>query len=335
MRNRLLSARAPRRCASAGRPRGRARHVVVACLTLLLIAVLAPSAAFAVLPGKNGKIAFSSNRADGARYLIYTINPDGSGLRQLTTSGGTQPRFSPDNTKIAFVRGAQIWVMSADGSGARALTSDSTATNQLPTWSPDSQRIAFQNQPYGSGDAEVHVINVDATGRANLSRDPAFDGTPAWSPDGSTIAFVSTRGGAGVVFGMNPDGTNQRVLSGRGSAPSWSPDGTKLAFQTTTALGRPGLAVSNVDGSNRLVLSKSIWTDFAPAAWSPDGTQLLFGSIGTGDIATTPRQLWTMPANGLGAREPVAPSQASDLAPDWQSLPRTTVMACPPSVCQF
>jgi Tol biopolymer transport system component len=54
------------------------RAVVVALLAMLVL----PASAHAAFPGHNGKIAFSSN-ADGDDE-IYTINPDGTGLAQLT-----------------------------------------------------------------------------------------------------------------------------------------------------------------------------------------------------------------------------------------------------------
>src|SRR6266508_4937141 len=57
------------------------------------------------LPGRNGKIAFSSYR-DG-NSDIYTMEADGSDVQRLTASAGS-PRWSPDGKKIAFVRGLGI-----------------------------------------------------------------------------------------------------------------------------------------------------------------------------------------------------------------------------------
>jgi DNA-binding winged helix-turn-helix (wHTH) protein/dipeptidyl aminopeptidase/acylaminoacyl peptidase len=48
----------------------------------------------------DNRIAFASNRS--GRFEIYTINPDGSGLQQLTFKGGDFPSWSPDSSRIAF-----------------------------------------------------------------------------------------------------------------------------------------------------------------------------------------------------------------------------------------
>ncbi len=76
--------------------------------------VAAPSA-HATLPGANGKIVFA--RAGN----LYTINPDGTGEAQLTTSGDAgSPQWSPDGQRIALARGVggntDIYTIDADGS---------------------------------------------------------------------------------------------------------------------------------------------------------------------------------------------------------------------------
>ena len=62
------------------------------------------------------------------------------------------PRWSPDATKIAFVRQTggdlsdfHIFVMNSDGSGQTQVTHDG-GPNFAPTWSPDGSKIAFVSQ---------------------------------------------------------------------------------------------------------------------------------------------------------------------------------------------
>src|SRR4051812_28725227 len=103
------------------------RDVVGRIASIAVCALLAmPAGADASFPGTNGKIAFAGAADIYSPTDIYTVQPDGNGLTQLTTSPGydSAPAWSPDGTKIAFsAGGGGIVVMNADGSGQTPLTS--------------------------------------------------------------------------------------------------------------------------------------------------------------------------------------------------------------------
>jgi TolB protein len=89
------------------------------------------------------KVAFMSDRT--GKWEVYAVNINGTGLKQLTDSGGYVsglPTWSPDGRYIAFAsdRGNQwaIWVMKSDGSGERKLFDlDGTLTwGECISWSP-------------------------------------------------------------------------------------------------------------------------------------------------------------------------------------------------------
>jgi Tol biopolymer transport system component len=69
------------------------------------------------------------------------MNADGSGQQRLARSG-SQPTWSPDGRKIAFVSkrdrnwNSDIYVMNADGSGQRNLTRGAGRRESQPVWSP-------------------------------------------------------------------------------------------------------------------------------------------------------------------------------------------------------
>jgi Tol biopolymer transport system component len=73
---------------------------------------------------------------------VFVMNADGSGLRKLT-QGGSQPSWSPDGRRIAFVSqrdgNEDIWLMNADGSAQRNLTRDAGRRESHPVWSPASR----------------------------------------------------------------------------------------------------------------------------------------------------------------------------------------------------
>jgi dipeptidyl aminopeptidase/acylaminoacyl peptidase len=74
--------------------------VAVGMLMLTMVALVEPAGA--AFPGKNGKIAFMSDR-DGNEE-VYVMNPDGSGPVNLTNNPAIdlKPAWSPDGKRIAF-----------------------------------------------------------------------------------------------------------------------------------------------------------------------------------------------------------------------------------------
>jgi Tol biopolymer transport system component len=165
-------------------------------------------------------IAFTSQR-DGD-LDIYLMAPDGSNVRRLTTTVGYDggPFWSHDGTKIVFradhpvtpeaqtqfrdllsrhlVRPSrmELWVMNADGSNPRQLTSLGGA-NFAPYFTPDDRRIIFSSNhtnPRGR-DFDLYLINLDGTGLEPVTRHPEFDGFPMFSPNGRSLVWASNRGG--------------------------------------------------------------------------------------------------------------------------------------------
>ena len=112
--------------------------VTVAAMSLLGLVTLGGAAANATTPGKNGLIVFSADT--GAGHQLYTIKPNGSGLRQLTNLNGdaVAADWSPDGRRITFELGTEthagIMIMNADGSGLRDLTP--TGFQSQPAFTP-------------------------------------------------------------------------------------------------------------------------------------------------------------------------------------------------------
>jgi Tol biopolymer transport system component len=117
----------------------------------------------------------------GAGTGLYTIRPDGSGLKRLTV-GGMDPAWSPSGRRIAAVfpdprSGGQhqIYTLNANGTGRERVTSGTEST--APAWSPDGSRIAFVR---GS---QIAVVSA-AGGRVKQVTRPlrglAFVDTPSW-----------------------------------------------------------------------------------------------------------------------------------------------------------
>jgi TolB protein len=171
-----------------------------------------------VSPGNgNMEMEISVMNADGSRQ-----NADRSRQRKLTHNAvrDSDPVWSPDGRRIAFVSNWQVHVMNADGSGKRRLTRDG-GQNVAPAWSPDGRKIAFERRlgrvKYGPCNGcgralsfEVYVMNADGTMPRRLTRRGA---QPLWSPNGRRIGFVSERDGNAEIYVMNADGSEQRNLT--------------------------------------------------------------------------------------------------------------------------
>lgn len=135
------------------------------------------------------KIAFTTSR-DG-NLEVYTINIDGTNptnLTNLPSSAENNPAWSPDGTMIAYTDqdDGDIWVMNADGTNKRRLTTDS-AWDDDAAWSPDGTMIAFTSER-DDDDGDIHVMPFPSIpapggdGAVNITNSPGSDGVPDWGP---------------------------------------------------------------------------------------------------------------------------------------------------------
>jgi len=203
----------------------------------------------------------------------------------------------------------EVYVMNADGSDPVNLT-NSPASDDSPSWSPDGSKIAFVSNR--DGNWEIYAMNADGSSPVRLTNDPAPDGSPAWSPDGSKIAFDCYRDGNMEICVMDADGSNAVNLTNDPSAdhdPCWSPDGSKIAFVSDRDIYWD-IWVMNPDGTNQVNLTDSVTWDGGPA-WSPDGGKIAFMSDRGGG-----HDIYVMNADGS---EPTGLTSGGDLhfSPSW------------------
>ena len=218
---------------------------------------------------------------------VYVSRPDGSGEHRLTRWGDVlRAGWSPDGKQLGVVRagsGHTLYVIGADGSGARRLVSRFRVETP-PTWSPDGSTIAVVRGPKVDS-STIELVDVRRGGATSL----AAGESPSWSPDGRRIAFEQD----GHLMVVDADGGHAtRILRKYlGFSPRWSPDGKRIAFETVgnffALLDRNlvAIAVVDVDGSHRRVVARDAVD--VPPVWSPDGTKVLYSKTpykGNADI---------------------------------------------------
>lgn len=232
-------------------------------------------------------LAFVSTR-DGD-YAIFEMNADGGAQRRLSprqdgdvTSPARlffqiNPAWSPDATRIAFAsRRAEtfdVYVMNADGTGTRQLTSGKQ-NDSHPTWSADGSRIAFER------DGDIFVMNADGSEATRISDATAEEGEPAWSPDGEWIVYVRRTPGTASreLWLMRSDGTERRGLTSQNATvatPAWSPDSSRIAFASNEGGEVYELFTIGVDGNGLRSVAPTASDNFEPS-WSPDGETIAY-----------------------------------------------------------
>lgn len=279
--------------------------------TTLMLLVLTAAVASATTGGKNGRIAFRRYLNDQhTRGAIFTVNPDGSGERQMQHPGSnvvfSEPDWSPDGRWIVFNAwprnnddASRLLKIRANGRHRTRLSqtcTDNCVSDSFPAWSPDGGQIAFERRfvPPDPNDPwliVIYVMQADGTEAIQVTRqgetpgDPGIrflDRAPAWSPDGDRLAFEreSMRREKHAVFTVALDGTGERRITPwalDAAQPDWSPDGRWIVFRTQEGSDREGdifMVHPNGNGLHRVVGGQGKWLS---CSFSPSGKKIQAG----------------------------------------------------------
>lgn len=234
--------------------------------------------------------------------------------------------LSFDGSRIAFVRGGQIWTMNTDGSKEKKLEINGGS----PAWSPDGKRIAYIT-PKPSWDANGDVFVLDLVDGSKVKYGTSAAQEIAWSPGNiiTTSTFISSGLSSDVYIGIIDNPENLTLLTARSpgaagsywgaESPSWSPNGREIVyrFYYLDLPEEAHISVVKIDGTQKTLLGSSAANN---PVWLPDGTKIVY---------IQENSIWMMNSDGSNSTLYKSPSSLYSLSVSY-SLPKT----CPWDVNQ-
>lgn len=243
------------------------------------------------------------SRLTGNYWQIWTMQPDGSNLRQMTTSESDKryPSWMQESGKMLYrTNNNNAFILDImTGQEERILTNLGLIGSvcQSPV-GEDLLVTRFRTEVLDSSD--LWIVSPSGQNQRILTRDVGLQYDPVWSPDGSKIAYISGHGyQTHELIVMDSDSSNKIQLTDNKALellPMFSPDGEEIAYVSDLG-GNYDIWVMDSDGQNPRQMTEYAGIDTRPY-WSPDGQQILFVSNRSGEL-----QLWTMNADGSDPKQ--------------------------------
>jgi dipeptidyl aminopeptidase/acylaminoacyl peptidase len=238
---------------------------------------------------------------------------------------------SPDGRRLAFTRSVldpdgtrrrtDVWMVAADGSGLKALTTD-PASDTAPEWHADNRRVFFVSTR--SGSSQVWSVDVESGATVQVTKLPLDVDAFRLSRDGSKLAVALN-----VFLDCDALPCTASRLSAKEKAPSSGQIFDRLFvrhWDTWSDGRRRHLFVVPVTGGDPVDVMKGLDAD-SPSkpfggreefTFTPDGAALVFAARDAGreEAWSTNLDVFVSPIDGRSApRNLTASNQATDTAP--------------------
>lgn len=248
---------------------------------------------------------------------LWVYEPGTKAARRLTEDAAAEetPRFSPDGSRVAYVKGNDLWFVEVATGKATRLTTDGCATvlngkldwvyeeelagrngGRAYEWAPDSSAIAFLRLDQSKVPEYPIVDFLPTNGKLMPQRYPC-PGDPNATPSVHVVSWGP--GGSGLATSVvGFDGSE--VLVGPGL--SWTPDSTAVAFtrMNRTQTDLEAFLLPRARGSAARLLLKETsasWVNsHEPPLFLPDGSGFLWLSERSGFL-----HLWRYRMDGTPA----------------------------------
>ncbi len=186
----------------------------------------------------DGKTIGYAMREDG-QYYIEVMDADGTNIRRLTDAYDFAefPAWRPGDDEIFYMaigegtQAGDIHAVNIETQEVRTIISTPSA-DVCPHFTHDGKYVTYARSPLDDPNGEQDIFRHELTdpdiSGANdiaLTSDPARDDYVSSSPDGKTFVFLSGRVNDFDLWLMDPDGSNQRILTdtpnARENVPDW------------------------------------------------------------------------------------------------------------------
>jgi hypothetical protein len=214
---------------------------------------------------------------------LFLIDEDGSNPTQLTTGRDRHPKWSPDGTRIAFVRNfhetcesiqGDLMVLDLAGYQLRRLTDDGAcAIGREISWAPDGRSILM------SRDGDLIQVDAATGDKSPLVTSGDEEIWPAWGPGG--IAYsVDPEGDDDdnrAFLLTAPGGTPVEILAGGSdfNTVTWSRDGSRLLVFRKTPPRSDSWSLWTYDPNTEALTAVPGGQRGHDGGFSPDGTRLV------------------------------------------------------------
>jgi Tol biopolymer transport system component len=153
---------------------------------------------------------------------LYTMNPDGSNLRQLTQSSEMRNlAWSPDSRMIAYVGGTDILGVAVLDKPEQHY--EMNLKVNVIAWSPDSSKLLYAS---GADYSQLYTLDPSDYQSKRLTNRGWRNWQPQWSSDGKFITYVSATNGLSDIYMMDANGNNVHQLTTDGAQKQligWQP----------------------------------------------------------------------------------------------------------------
>ncbi len=244
---------------------------------------------------QNGLMVYQRGSTDAAKSHLVMFDRLGKTLADYDPQEATanarallgvrDVRLSPDNKRVAFASGTDIWTLDLERKTKTRITFDQQVI-QEPAWSPDGKALIFSAQlTTGGGNVEIRSKSADGSGpeKALFAENNNYH-LPGWSPEGKYLTYLWGEGEKMVSLWIRPaNGEGKPVAAVQPPSPQSnlsayriSPDGHWVAYASDES-GQQDIYITTFpEGKGKWRVSAN---SGAYPAWSGNGRELFFKDL--------------------------------------------------------